>query len=133
MRDCEIVFLVYGQEEFQGDKSYFSFALFSNIGHIEREPIVKSYEMEIDTWKLNDSDRRIGPFINLEYLQKFAFALCQRLDASEVVLLSIDAYNDAVEKSTDVEGLIQHFKHNGDVLKNVDSNSKKSFLDRIFH
>lgn len=133
MRACENIFLVYGQDHFKNDQSYFALALFSDAGMVEREHIVRSYESEIDTWKLSNSDERIGPFINLEYLQKFSFSLCQRLDASQIVLLSVDSYNEAVEKSSNVNELMDQLSHHGDILKNIDNDGKKGILDRIFH
>ena len=133
MRACDNIFVVYGQDHYKQDQSYFAFALFSDAGIIEREQIVRSYESEIDTWKLSQSDERIGPFINLEYLQKFSFSLCQRLNASQIILLSIDSYNEAVEKSSNVNELMEQLSHHGDILKNIDSDSKKGILDRIFH
>lgn len=133
MNNYETLFIVYAKQVFEEQNSFFAIHIFSSRAEVDFDQIKKSYESEIDSWKLRESDQKVGPFVDLEALQRFSFALCQRVNADQVSLLNIDSYNEALAKSSNSGELLNHFIELGDKIQNLEGGSKKGFLDRIFH
>jgi hypothetical protein len=122
---------IFGIFTYKQSKYYF-LHLFNEYGPIEREQIesmyIKNYpDLVID----NLYSQGIGPFNNLSELQKYSFNLCQAVNGSEIVLLSVEKYNQATNEVINSEQFLNALKENGEVINNVDA-KKHNIWNRIF-
>lgn len=73
----------------------------------------------------------IGPFLSLENLNQYAFALCEELNAAQVSLLSVSEYNLLLENSQQASDFHRDLLEKGNVMENIER-KKKGFLNRFF-
>lgn len=73
----------------------------------------------------------IGPFLSLEALNQYAFALCEELNAAQINLLSVADYNTLLENHQLASDFHQDLLEKGNVLENIER-KKKGLLSRIF-
>ena len=73
----------------------------------------------------------IGPFVNLERLNQYAFALCEELNAAQVSLLSVLEYNTLLENSHQGVEFHRDLLEKGNVMENIER-KKKGLLSRFF-
>ena len=73
----------------------------------------------------------IGPFLSLETLNQYAFALCEELNAAQINLLSVADYNSLLENQQLASDFHRDLLEKGNVLENIER-KKKGLLSRIF-
>lgn len=73
----------------------------------------------------------IGPFLSLDNVNQFAFALCEELNAARVSLLSVEEYNTMLENSQLAHDFHRDLLEKGNVMENIER-KKKGFLGRFF-
>lgn len=74
----------------------------------------------------------IGPFDDLEQIQKFCFNLCQNFGNSGVSLVSLEKYNEILSESYKVEDLRNKLEREGNFIKNPEA-QKGGFFNKIFN
>jgi len=73
----------------------------------------------------------IGPFISMETLNQYAFALCEELNAAQINLLSVKEYNALLENHQTAQDFHKDLLEKGNVIENIER-KKKGFLSRFF-
>lgn len=76
------------------------------------------------------SEASLGRFLDVEQMTKICFQVCQDIDASRLILLSVDDYNEAIKNASDLSELKKNLKSYGNSLVNIDR--KRGFFKRIF-
>ncbi|MCF8059484.1 MAG: hypothetical protein K9K67_09320 [Bacteriovoracaceae bacterium] len=74
----------------------------------------------------------VGPFNDLEVIQKFSFNLCQKLGNHGASLVSLDDYNELLAASYKVEDLKQKLEEKGSFIKNPEA-GKSGIFNKIFN
>ncbi len=73
----------------------------------------------------------IGPFVSLETLNQYSFALCEELNAAQINLLSVVDYNALLENHQVSSDFHRDLLEKGNVIENIER-KKKGFLSRFF-
>lgn len=73
----------------------------------------------------------IGPFVSMEKLNQYAFALCEVLNAAKISLLSVQEYNSLLESGQTASDFHRDLLEKGNVLENIER-KQKSFLSKFF-
>ena len=73
----------------------------------------------------------IGPFITIESLNQYAFALCEELNAAQINLLSVTDYNSLLENHQVSSDFQRDLLEKGNIIENIER-KKKGFLSRFF-
>ena len=74
----------------------------------------------------------VGPFTDLENIQKFSFNLCQKLGNHGASLVSLEDYNELLAASYKVEDLKQKLEEKGSFIKNPEA-GKSGLFNKIFN
>ncbi|MBK23450.1 MAG: hypothetical protein CME70_05530 [Halobacteriovorax sp.] len=134
MTDTESIVMIYDYQEGGESKPsayYLKFA-FDETGLIELEPMIDVYEELIQ--KQPESDEMpLGPFESLNFLNQFAFKVCEKSDGALVSLLSVQDYNFVMEEADSGTTLFQKFVEKGNQIQNLDHRSKSGILGKLFH
>lgn len=138
MREIEYIVGVYNSfnpfpEE--GDESYFYLLyLLDEKGLLEKEGAQKLFKERFLSEHLEgikSPTNMIGPFLALDNVNQFAFALCEELNAAQVSLLSVNEYNSLLENSQLASDFHRDLLEKGNVMENIER-KKKGFLSRFF-
>lgn len=138
MKEIEYIVGVYNNfnpfpEE--GDESYFYMLyLLDEKGLLEKEGAQKLFKERFLSEHLEgvkSPANMIGPFLALENVNQFAFALCEELNAAQVSLLSVSEYNSMLENSQQASDFHRDLLEKGNVMENIER-KKKGFLSRFF-
>jgi hypothetical protein len=125
------LFAIYGVSK--SDLSSFDLThLFSDEGYIDAEEIARVYR-EQDGREMDPltAAGRAGPFSSLEVLQRYAYALCDHLNATQVILIDREEYNQGIERATSMDEMREIMQSMGNIMENADHN-KGSIWSRIF-
>ncbi|MBC7713900.1 MAG: hypothetical protein H7177_11205 [Rhizobacter sp.] len=117
-----------------GDESfYYMLYLLDEKGLLEKEGAVKLFLDRFTSVEAGTKSpvNTIGPFVNLERLNQYAFALCEELNAAQVSLLSVQEYNTLLENSQQATEFHRDLLEKGNVMENIER-KKKGFLSRFF-
>ena len=74
-----------------------------------------------------------GPFEEFADMVKFGMKLCESMNKKKCVLLSVEHYNASLEKSLELEELLQHIINKGVLVKNPSRKKDWKLLGRIFN
>ncbi len=112
---------------------YYILYVLDHRGMIDREIAEKIYKESILPNEFQHKDL-IGPFESLDELNKFAFLLCESINAPRVSLMSVQDYNLLLENSFDTHNFLNDLKTKGNILENIDreENKKSGFFSKIF-
>lgn len=116
------------------DSYYYMLYLLDEKGLLEKEGAFKLFQERFASPELVDAKtppNTIGPFISIERLNQYAFALCEELNASQVSLLSVSEYNTMLENSQQAHDFHRDLLEKGNVMENIER-KKKGFLSRFF-
>ena len=138
MKDIEYIVGIYnffnpfpedGQESY-----YYLLYLLDEKGILEKDvPLqifIDHYTSE-ETLDLKTPINAIGPFVSLEKLNQFAFALCEKLNASKISLLAVQEYNCLLEFGQLASDVHRDLLEKGNALENIER-KQKNFLSRFF-
>lgn len=134
MTDSESIVMIYDYKEGAEVKpsAYFLLYAFDESGLLELDSMIDVYEEFIQK-EPEDSAMPLGPFESLNFLNQFAFKVCERNDGAIVSLLSVKDYNQILEESSSGGTLFQEFIEKGNKIENLDHKSKSGILGKIFH
>lgn len=118
-----------------GDDSYYYILyLLDEKSILEQEGAQKLFDERFKSAELQGVKapaNTIGPFVSLERLNQYTFALCEELNAAQVSLLSVPEYNSLLENSQTTHDFHRDLLEKGNVMQNIDR-KKKGFLNRFF-
>lgn len=134
MTDIESIVMIYDYKEGAetNPSAYYLLHAFDETGVIEIEPMIDVYEEFIQK-QPELSKMPLGPFESLNFLNQFAFKICEKIDGSVVSLLSVQDYNQIMEEATNGTSLFHDFVEKGNRIENLDHKSKGGILGKIFH
>ena len=141
MANFETVFVIYTylsreelgleRKESEGPAHYI-LQVFEEHSLFPRDELVKLYN-EVAPLKMPDlPEGYIGPFENLDVLNQFAFTFCDRHDASQVALVSIENYNEAINKINSSSDFNAILLEHSSVIANPDKDKRKGFFGKMF-
>jgi hypothetical protein len=113
---------------------YYLLYLLDEKGILEKEAADKLFEERfyVDEVKgLKAPYNTIGPFVSLETLNQYSFALCEELNAAKISLLSVQEYNLLLDQSQQASDFHRDLLEKGNVMENIER-KKKGFLNRFF-
>ena len=113
---------------------YYMLYLLDEKGILENEGALKLFNERFASPELEgykSPANTIGPFISLERLNQFAFALCEEVNAAQVSLLSVAEYNTMLENSQQASEFHRDLLEKGNIMQNIER-KKKGFLSRFF-
>jgi hypothetical protein len=116
------------------DSYYYLLYLLDEKGILEREAALTIFNERFtseDLVGLKTPDNSIGPFISLEKVNQYAFALCEELNAAKISLLSVQEYNSLLENSQVASDFHHDLLTKGNVMENIER-KQKGFLSRFF-
>lgn len=138
MKEIEYIVGVYnfynpfpedGQESY-----YYLLYLLDEKGILEREAALTIFNERFTSEELvglKTPHNTVGPFISLEKLNQYAFALCEELNAAKISLLSVQEYNALLETSQVASDFHRDLLEKGNVMENIER-KQKGFLSRFF-
>jgi hypothetical protein len=138
MKEIEYIIGVYnffnpfpedGQESY-----YYLLYLLDEKGILEREVALQIFTERYTSEEivgLKTPFNTIGPFVSLEKLNQYAFALCEELNAAKISLLSVQEYNSLLEYSQLASDFHRDLLEKGNVMENIER-KQKGFLSRFF-
>ena len=106
-------------------------SIFNERGLVDEAHLEQVYKELIGHEAEMLKEGAIGPFDDLEQIQKFCFNLCQIFGNSGVSLVSLDKYNEILTGSFKVEDLRNRLEREGSFIKNPDA-QKGGFFNKIF-
>lgn len=119
----------------EGHESYYYMLyLLDEKGILEKEVSAKLFKDSFETPEvhgLKAPHNSIGPFVTLESLNQYAFALCEAYNAEKVSLLSVQEYNTLLDGSHKSMDFHRDLLEKGNVMENIER-KKKGFLGRFF-
>jgi hypothetical protein len=118
----------------QNDSYYYILYLLDEKGILEKQEAIELFESEYRSELAvegKSQQKLIGPFVSIERLDQFAFALCEKYNAAKINLLSIDEYNSLIETHQEVHLLHQDILEKGNIITNIER-KKKGLLSRFF-
>ena len=119
-------------EIFPKQSYYYVLDLFSEVSEINRDLLVRLYH-ELHGGHSQLDEEKIGPFQDLEELNRYALKVADELLSPAVFVLSAVDYNNALENLTLARDLKAIFRANGTRLENQKYLSGRSnFFRRIF-
>lgn len=134
MTDNDSIVMIYNYIEGgqSNPSAYYLLHAFDEAGVIDIEPMIDVYEEFIQK-QPDVSKMPLGPFESLNFLNQFAFKVCEKNDGGVVSLLSVNDYNAIMEEATTGTTLFEDFVAKGNRIENLDHSSKGGILGKIFH
>lgn len=134
MTNNDAIVMIYDYKEGADLKpsAYYLYHAFDENGLVELDSMVEVYEEFINQTPDGES-LPLGPFENLNYLNQFAFKVCEKNDNSVVSLVSVKDYNTVLEEAVTGSELFQSLTEKGNRIENLDHSSKSSLLGKLFH
>lgn len=138
MKEIEYIIGIYnfynpypedGQESY-----YYMMYMLDEKGMLEREVALNLFSERFTTEEiqgLKTPPNTVGPFVSLEKLNQYAFALCEELNAAKISLLSVQEYNSLLESSQQALDFHHDLLEKGNVIENIER-KQKGFLSRFF-
>lgn len=106
-------------------------ASFNETGLIDETVLEEEYLAVMNHEPSLLDEGTIGPFSNLETIQKFSFNLCQKLGNKGASLVSLDDYNELLNASFKVEDFKTHLEEKGNFIGNPEA-GKSGLFNKIF-
>ena len=138
MKEIEYIVGIYNFfnpfPEDEQESYFYLLYLLDEKGILEREAALKIFKDHYNSDEiagLKTPLNTIGPFVSLEKLNQYAFALCEELNASKISLLSVQEYNSLLEYGQQASDFHRDLIEKGNVLENIER-KQKSFLSRFF-
>ena len=138
MKEIEYVVGIYNYfnpyPEDGAESFYYMLYLLDEKEMLENEGALKLFDERFTSPELvghKAPPNTVGPFISLEKLNQYAFALCEEVNASQVGLLSVSEYNTMLENSQQAGDFHRDLLEKGNVMENIER-KKKGFLSRFF-
>lgn len=138
MKEIEYIVGIYNyynpRPEEGTDPYYYMMYLLDEKGLLEIEGAQKLFEERFYHESVHDikaPPQVIGPFLSLETINQYAFALCEELNAARVSLMSVEEYNTLLENSQLALDFHRDLLEKGNVMENIER-KKKGFLSRFF-
>ena len=75
---------------------------------------------------------KLGPFSSIDEIKKFGYKLCLEVEASKVYFLSLDDYNETMEKIHLIKDFPGVLLAKAEFLENLERQNKSNIFDRIF-
>jgi hypothetical protein len=122
----------YQSLNFGDDPAYYLLFLFNEDGCLEQRSLMALYDEVFSTDRLEEQTRFVGPFDGLDSLNKYAFKVCDELSSPKIILHSVEEYNASMEKTSTAEEFQEALISGGNVIENLDLDSKKGLLSKIF-
>lgn len=116
------------------DSHYYMLYLLDEKGMLEREAAFTIFNERFTSEELaglKTPPNTIGPFLSLEKINQYAFALCEELNAAKISLLSVQEYNSLLENSQIAIDFHHDLLTKGNVMENIER-KQKGFLSRFF-
>lgn len=134
MIDNDSIIMIYDFKEGGGIRAsaYYLLYAFDESGQLEYESMFDTYEEFIQK-RPEDGAFSIGPFEDLNFLNQFAFKVCEKNEAKVVSLLSVREYNQIMENTTTASELFKELSSQGNRIQNLDRESKSGIFGKIFH
>jgi hypothetical protein len=138
MKEIEYIVGVYnffnpfpedGQEAY-----YYLLYLLDEKGMLEKETATKLFHERFSPEEikgLKPLHNAMGPFVSLESVNQYAFALCEEFNAAKISLLSVQEYNSLLDQNQEASDFHRDLLEKGNVMENIER-KKKGFLSRIF-
>lgn len=101
---------------------------FSETGNVEESTL----NSVLENFTSNGPNNWIC-FDNLDELGNFAMEVCKKLEGPEVLILSAQDYNLAVENTQDIRGFREIFRRYGTCLENPNKTVKKNVFTKLFN
>lgn len=138
MKEIEYIVGIYNyynpRPEEGTDPYYYMMYLLDEKGLLDTEGAIKLFEDRFFNESVRDikaPPHVIGPFLSLESINQYAFALCEELNAARVSLMSVEEYNTLLENSQLASDFHRDLLEKGNVMENIER-KKKGFLSRFF-
>ncbi len=134
MTNNDAIVMIYDYKEGADLKpsAYYLYHAFDENGLVELDTMVDVYE-EFINQAPETSNLPLGPFDDLNFLNQFAFKVCEKNDNSLVSLISVKDYNAILEEATTGSELFQDLTEKGNRIENLDHSSKSGLLGKLFH
>lgn len=142
MANIDTIFVIYsylsreelGLERIENEASaYYLLHVFEENALIGREELVKIYN---DTAPLRLPTEipvgYIGPFESLDGLNQFAFALCDRQNANQIALVSLENFNETMKTVNTPSDFKQTLLEHSNIIANPDKDRKKGIFGKLF-
>jgi hypothetical protein len=107
-------------------------ASFNESGLIDETTLEEEYLAVMNHEPSLLDEGTIGPFSNLETIQKFSFNLCQKLGNAGASLVSLDDYNELLNASFKVEDFKSKLEEKGNFINNPEA-GKSGLFNKIFN
>jgi len=138
MKEIEYIVGVYNfynpYPEDGQDSYYYLLYLLDEKGILEKEAAEKLFTDRFiveEVKGLKTPHNTVGPFVSLESLNQYSFALCEELNAAKISLMSVPEYNSLLDQSQQASDFHRDLLEKGNVMENIER-KKKGFLNRFF-
>ena len=131
--DKSILTIIYGPLKSGGrSDGQQVMASFNESGLIDETTLEEEYLAVMNHEPSLLDEGTIGPFSNLETIQKFSFNLCQKLGNKGASLVSLDDYNELLNASFKVEDFKSRLEEKGNLIHNPEA-GKSGIFNKIFN
>ena len=113
--------------------SYYLSYLFTDSGLVDREYLHDLYGQTYTLGEIQRHDNYIGPFDDLDALNKFSFKVCDELKADRIVLHTLEEYNSIMESVHSVTNLKERLITEGNVIENLEMKNKTGLFGKFFN
>ena len=114
------------------DENYAVIHAFCDLGNIEKCLIDKVYESYSSPKSKQSCPLFPYTFATLDDLNRFSFDLCQEIESSKIVVVSVEEYNQAIENIVSFEEILVLLSSCGEVIENLDKSGGKNIWNRFF-
>lgn len=131
--DKSILTIIYGPLKSGGrNDGQQVMASFNETGLIDETVLEEEYVSVMNHEPSVLDEGSIGPFSNLETIQKFSFNLCQKLGNKGISLVSLDDYNELLNASFKTEDFKARLEEKGNFISNPEA-GKSGLFNKIFN
>lgn len=131
--DKSILTIIYGPLKSGGrNDGQQVMASFNETGLIDETVLEEEYLSVMNHEPSVLDEGSIGPFSNLETIQKFSFNLCQKLGNKGTSLVSLDDYNELLNASFKIEDFKARLEEKGNFIGNPEA-GKSGLFNKIFN
>ncbi len=133
----DTIILVYRYLKLKGseDYKYYLGHVFDGYGSLDIDVLLDIYN-DLPEYSIRNEPTQelIGPFNNVDDIQKLSFLLCQKLERSKILIYSITDYNRILENSNDIYNIRKNLLAGGEKISNPDFKEKKQgIISKIFY
>jgi hypothetical protein len=138
MKEIEYIVGIYNffnpHPDLGSEAAFYLLYILDEKGILEKEVAQKLFAERFKDVGINAEPLAgaIGPFVSLERVDQYAFALCEELNAAKVSLLSVEEYNILLESTHQASDFYRDLVEKGNVMENIER-KKKGFITRFFN